>query len=103
GNPHGMADRATTKLEDYVLTEVVNELVGLPRVDAAGCDGHHAGHRSPVLVEVDPVHEIALDIPGTEGVVVAPHHIRIAFELADHRSRVDVVNPEEPAPLRDHP
>ena len=37
-----------------------------------------------------------------QGVVIALDHRRVTLELADHRARVEMVDPEQPAPLRDH-
>ena len=37
-----------------------------------------------------------------QGVVVALDHQRVAFELPDDGSGVDVIDAEQPAPLRDH-
>jgi hypothetical protein len=57
----GMADRAAAELQHDVFSEVVQQLVHLPRVDAARGDRHHGAERAPVLVEVHAVQRVGGD------------------------------------------
>ncbi len=98
-----MADGAAAELQHDVVAEEIEQLVHLARVDAAGRDGHHLAQVRPVLIEeqaalqVLPRHRIAAHV------VEALHRHRIAFELADGRSGVQVIDAGETQPLRDHP
>ena len=75
----------------------------LGRVDAAGGDRHGARQRAPVLVEVDAVAQVGGHLRAAQRVVVAAHHGRVAFQLADHGAGVQVVDADQPAPLGDDP
>src|SRR3954451_3719508 len=88
-DPHGVTDRATTELEDDVLTEVVEQLVHLAGVDTAGSDRHDARHGLPRLVEVDAVLRVHPDEVVPQGVVVPGDHVGVALELAHHGAGVD--------------
>ena len=54
---HRMADRAAAELQDHVFAEIVEQLVHLAGMDAAGGDRHHLVERGPVLIEEHAVLE----------------------------------------------
>ena len=81
----------------------MQQLVHLARVDPAACHRHDAGHRPPVLVEVEAAGGVGRDVSQPAGVVVAAGGARVPLELADHRAGVDVVHAQQPAPLGDDP
>ena len=73
----------------------------LAGVDAARGDRHQLVQRRPVLVEEHAVLEpLRIEVLAAD-VVVAPGGRGIAFELADHRAGVDVVDAREPHPFGD--
>src|SRR5207237_279072 len=81
----GVSDGAAAELEDDILAEMVEQLVHLAGVDAAGGDRHDARHRRPVLIEVDAVPRVGRHVVEAERVVVAPDDGRVALQLADDR------------------
>ena len=47
-----MADRAAPELQHDILAQKVQQLMHLPRVNAAGSDRHDCRQRGPVLLEI---------------------------------------------------
>ena len=78
------------------------QLVHLAGMDAAGGDRHDLVQRGPVLLEEQAVLQTsAACVRVAQRVVEALDHQRIAFELADDRARVDVVDAGHAHPLAD--
>ena len=98
---HRMADRAAAELQHHVFAEIVEQLVHLAGMDAAGGDRHHLVERGPVLVEEQAVLERLRRVGLPQRVVEAAGHERIALELADHGAGMDVVDAGEPHPFGD--
>src|SRR5882757_10415391 len=97
-----MTDGAATELQDYVFAEMIEQLMHLPGVNAAGRYRHQPVEAGPVLVEEHAVLEPRRVVILAADVVIAARGRRVAFELADHRAGMDVIDAGKPHPLRDH-
>ena len=94
---HRMPDGAAAELQHHVFAEIVQQLVHLAGVDSAGSHRHHLAQAGPVLLEEQAVRQILGVARLAQRVVDARDHRRVAFELADHRARVDVIDARQGA------
>src|ERR1019366_6840651 len=92
---HRMTDRAAAKLQDNVLAEKIEQLVHLPRMDAAGGNWHQLVQRGPWLIEEETTGEILRIIILAADIVIAARCMGIAFQLADHGSGMNVIDRSE--------
>src|SRR5664279_2518954 len=98
-----MANRASPKLKYAVFAEIVEQLVHLASVNAAGGHRHHSGHGGPVLFEIQTEAEVYRDLILAQSVVVAAHRIGIAFQFTYYRAGMNMVDSSQAHPLGDHP
>ncbi len=96
-----MADRSAAELQHHVVAKQIDELVHLAGVNSARGHWHQLVERSPRLVEEYAVLEPHRIEVLAADVVVALCRRGIAFQLADDRTGVDVVDAREAHPFCD--
>src|SRR5271165_2437480 len=97
-----MANRSSPELKHAVFAEIVEQLMHLAGVDAAGSHWHHSWHGRPVLLEIQTEAWIYRDLILAQSVVVAAHGIGIDLQLTQHGAGVNVVDSRQAHPLVDH-
>ena len=95
-NTHGVADGTAAELQHDVLAEQIEKLMHLPGVNAAGRHGHQLVEAGPGLIEEDAMFQLQRIEVLPADVVVAARGVGVAFQLADDRAGVDVVDAGEP-------
>src|SRR5260370_36540002 len=98
-----MADGAAAELQYDVFAEMIEQLMHLAGVNAAGRYRHQPVEAGPVLVKEHAVLQPHRIVVFAANVVIAARGRWIAFELADHSAGMDVIDAREPHPFRDHP
>ena len=97
-----MSDGPAAELQDDVLAQIMQKLVHLAGMYAAGGHRHHPGQTGPVLLEENTALQIDAVVAFAQHVVEALHRVGIAFELAHDRAGVDVIDTRQSHPLADH-